>query len=94
MNIFGIIQVSILMNDDISTSTMVFSYQKNLDFSLLLVNWPPKIAFFFVAIVDEMMQLASNGLGMIQETPQNIFSQIELDIGWLKEWYSQKSCFS
>ena len=51
------------------------------------------MAFFFVAIVDELKQLALTGPRMIQDTPQNIFSQIELDTGWHKEWYSQKSCF-
>ena len=44
------------------------------------------MAFFFtVAIVDEMMQLALTGPGMIQDTPQNIFSPIELVAGRLKE---------
>ena len=81
MNTLGSIQVGLLMNKDISTATMVFSYQKNLDFSLLLVNRPPKMAFFFVAIVDELKQLALTGPRMIQDTPQNIFSQIELDVG-------------
>ena len=51
------------------------------------------MAFFTIAIVGEMMQLALTGPGMIQDTPQNIFSPIELVAGPLKEWYSQKSCF-
>ena len=64
---------------------MVFSYQKLL---ILACYWsidPPKMAFFTVAIVDEMMQLALTGPGMIQDTPQNIFSPIELVAGRLKE---------
>ena len=43
------------------------------------------MAFFTVAIMDEMMQLALIGPGMIQDTPQNIFSPIELFAGRLKE---------
>ena len=64
---------------------MVFSYQKLLT---LAYHWsidPLKMAFFTVAIVDEMMQLALTGPGMIQDTPQNIFSPIELVAGRLKE---------
>ena len=48
---------------------MGFSYQKLL---ILAYYWsidPPKMAFFTVAIVDEMMQLALTGPGMIQDTP-------------------------
>ena len=65
MDTLGIIQVGLLVNKDIFTATMVFSYQKNLDFGLLFVSWPPQMAFFSVAIVDEMMQLASTGPRMI-----------------------------
>ena len=43
------------------------------------------MAFFIIAIVDEMMQLALTGPGMIQDTPQNIFSPIELVASPFKE---------
>ena len=64
---------------------MVFSYQKLLILAYYRSTDPPKMAFFAVAIVDEMMQLALTGPGMIQDTPQNIFSPIELVAGRLKE---------
>ena len=59
---------------------MVFSYQKLL---ILAYYWsidPPQMAFFTLAIVDEMMQLALTGPGMIQDTPRTFFHQLN----WLQ----------
>ena len=64
---------------------MVFSCQKLFILAYYWSIGPPKWLFFTVAIVDEMIQLALTGPGMIQDTPQNIFSPIELVAGRLKE---------
>ena len=46
-------------------TVMVFSYQKLLILAYYWSIGPPPMAFFTVAIVDEMMQLALTGPGMI-----------------------------
>ena len=53
-NIMVMIKVGVLMNKDISTASMVFSYQKILILAYFWSIDPPGMAFFSVAIDDRM----------------------------------------